>query len=410
MEARETSQETEPTVAPLRRSRVQLVLRTILGLSAGLVVAGVAGWWMGIKPREVLKHVASVPLWVVVFCVLSGYLILAFQSLRWYSVMGPLLNLPYGQAYRAQVVGMMFNAVLPARGGDLVRVQYLGRRTGKSRATILGTEAVDRWLDWWGWFPVMAFVALTGPVPPWLYKALGLFALMLGSWATAMIVLSRRGYVPKPGSRFGGAFAAFRTGVQAFRSWRMVVLALVVAPLPWLWESIAIRIAAHAFGIELTLGMAFSVLIGFNVAMVVPSPGAVGSVETGGTAALVYFGIDQSAALGFMFVYHFTQLLPGIGLGAAILVAEGEKLFGKQSAFDVDEAGDGQPASDHSGGVKPEDPGRAPYPGRHVVEDDAPAPGEPPLGGARRPGLGLVEDAKQDHPGGEGGPRRRSDR
>jgi hypothetical protein len=47
----------------------------------------------------------------------------------------------------------------------------------------------------------------------------------------------------------------------------------------------------------------------------------------------VYFGVDQSAALGFMFVYHFSQLLPGIALGAAILVAEGEKLFGKESAF-----------------------------------------------------------------------------
>jgi glycosyltransferase 2 family protein len=336
----------------MARSRLGTVFRTALGLSAGLAVAGVAGWWMGVKPREVLAHVTSVPLWVLVFCVLSSYVVLAFQALRWHSVMGPLLGLPYGQAYRAQVVGMMFNAVLPARGGDLLRVQYLGRRTGKSRATILGTEAVDRWLDWWGWFPVLFVVALLGPVPPWLYKALGLFALILVSWGTLMVILSRRGYVPKAGSRLGSAFASFRTGVQAFRSWRMVVLALAVAPMPWLWETIAIRIAAHAFGIELSLGMAFSVLIGFNVAMVVPSPGAVGSVETGGTAALVYFGVDQSAALGFMFVYHFSQLLPGIGLGAAILVAEGEKLFGGQSAFAGAEGGPVPPAREEESKTK----------------------------------------------------------
>jgi uncharacterized protein (TIRG00374 family) len=329
-----------PVLVPLapRRSRVRTALRTILGLAAGLAVAGVAGWWLGVKPREVLAHVIGVPAWVVVFCVLSSYVVLAFQALRWHSVMGPLLGLPYGQAYRAQVVGMMFNAILPARGGDLLRVQYLGRRTGKSRATILGTEAVDRWLDWWGWFPVLFLVAMTGPVPRWLYTALGLFALILGSWGTIMVVLSRRGFVPKPGSRFGAAFASFRTGVEAFRSRRMIVLALAIAPLPWLWESFVIRLAAHAFGIELSLAMAFSVLIGFNVATLVPSPGAVGSVETGGTAALVYFGVDQSAALGFMFVYHFSQLLPGIALGAAILVAEGEKLFGKESAFQSGEA------------------------------------------------------------------------
>jgi glycosyltransferase 2 family protein len=332
------SDSSNPTESPppRPRSRVRTTVRAVLGLASGLIVAGVAAWWLGVKPREVLGYVAAVPGWAVVFCVASCFVVLAFQSLRWHSVMGPLLHLRYVDAYRAQVVGMMFNAMLPARGGDLLRVQYLGRRTGKSRAVILGTEAVDRWLDWWGWFPVLFVLALLGPVPPWLYKALGLFAMMLGSWATVMIVLARRGYTPKPGSRFGAAFASFRTGVLAFSSWRTVVLALAVAPLPWLWEAFAIRTAAGAFGIDLTLAMAFSVLIGFNVATVVPSPGAIGSVETGGTAALVYFGIDQSKALGFMFVYHFSQLLPGIALGATILVAQGEKLFGKHSAFEAE--------------------------------------------------------------------------
>jgi uncharacterized protein (TIRG00374 family) len=313
--------------------------RALLGLLAGLGVATAAGFWFGVKLTDVVRYVAGVPLWTVAFCVASSFVVFAFQSLRWHLVMSPLLGLKYLQAYRAQVVGMMFNAILPARGGDLLRVQYLGRRTGKSRATILGTEVVDRWLDWWGWFPVLFVLALTGTVPPWLYKALGLFALLLSSWAVLLLVLSRRGYVPKAGSRFGEAFRSFRVGAEAFRSRRMLLLALAVAPLPWLWESIAICVAARAFGIELTLAMAFSVLIGFNVAMVVPSPGAVGSVETGGTAALHYFGVDQSKALAFMFVYHFTQLLPGIATGAAILVAEGEKLFGLATTRPARETG-----------------------------------------------------------------------
>lgn len=315
-----------------RRWSAAKVARSILGTLAGLLLATVAGWWLGVKPGEVMQSISGVSPWAVVFCAASSFVVLALQALRWQLVMRPLLGLRYIEAYRAQVVGMMFNALLPARGGDLLRVQYLGRRTGKSRATILGTEVVDRWLDWWGWFPVLFVLALAGPVPHWLYKALGVFALLLVSWASMMLVLSRRGYVPKAGSRFGEAYRSFRVGVESFRSRRMLLLALIVAPLPWLWESVVISQAARAFGIELSLAMAFSVLIGFNVAMVVPSPGAVGSVETGGTAALVFFGVDQSKALAFMFVYHFTQLLPGIATGAAILVAEGEKLWGKPSA------------------------------------------------------------------------------
>lgn len=302
--------------------------KVALGLLVGLGVAAGAAWWMGVRPAEVAKYIAGVPLWIVVFCVLSAYVELAFQALRWHMVMRPLLGLTYGQAYRAQVVGQLFNALLPARGGDLLRVQYLGRRSGKSRAVILGTEVVDRWLDWWGWIPVLLITSIAGGLPDWMYKAGGIFGGMLVTWGTVMMILSKRGWKPREGSRLGEAWAAFNTGIKAFRSKRTLAIGLAVAPLPWLWEVIALIVAAKGFGIELTFRTAFSVLIGFNLAMVVPSPGAIGTVETGGTAALVYFGVDKERALAFMFVYHFTQLLPAIATGVGILVSEGERLFG----------------------------------------------------------------------------------
>ncbi len=87
-------------------------------------------------------------------------------------------------------------------------------------------------------------------------------------------------------------------------------------------------VGPRSFGITLTPGMAFSVLIGFNLATVVPSPGGIGTVEAGGTAALMFFDVDKERALAFMFVYHVTQLLPSIAGGVGILVAEGERLFG----------------------------------------------------------------------------------
>jgi uncharacterized protein (TIRG00374 family) len=242
--------------------------------------------------------------------------------------MGPLIGLSYGQAFQALVVGSMFNALIPARVGDLLRVQYLGRRTGKSRATILGTEIVDRWLDWWGWIPLILVIALVHRLPGWVYSAVGIFGGILLGWGIAMVVLARRGYTPREGSRLGAIFVALKHGIAAFGTRRTAILAFVVAPLPWLWEALFLRFIASAFGIDLDLARASCLLIGFNLAMVVPSPGYVGVVEAGGTAALVFFGVDQSRALAFMFVYHFSQLLPGIMTGVTILVAQGEHLFG----------------------------------------------------------------------------------
>jgi uncharacterized protein (TIRG00374 family) len=272
-----------------------------------------------------------VPLWVLAACVASSFAVLALQALRWWAVMAPLLGLRYADAYRAQVIGLMFNAVLPARGGDLLRVQYLGRRTGKSRSTILGTEIVDRWLDWWGWIPSFLVLCLVTEPPSWLYKALGLFVSLLVVWAGLMVGLTRRGYAPRPGTRLGAIFAAMQTGIRSFRSRRTWIIAFLIAPLPWLWETSVLALAARAFGIEISLVHAFSVMIGFNLAMVVPSPGSVGTIEAGGTAALVFAGVDQSRALAFMFIYHFTQLLPGICTGVALLIIEGEKLLGARA-------------------------------------------------------------------------------
>jgi uncharacterized membrane protein YbhN (UPF0104 family) len=122
--------------------------------------------------------------------------------------------------------------------------------------------------------------------------------------------------------RLGVVARSFCDGVKHFVSYRTLLIAFVVAPLPWLWESLVIRLAAQSFDVHLTAAQAFSVLIGLNVGMLVPSPGALGAVEAGGTAALVLCGAGHPAAAAFMVVYHLTQLFPGLCAGVALLVAE----------------------------------------------------------------------------------------
>jgi hypothetical protein len=309
-------------------SRAKIVVRGLLGTLGGLAVAVVAAYFLDISPAKLAASLKHLSPWAVLACIASSFVMIGFQSLRWHGVMGPLLGLRWGQAYRAQAVGVMFNALLPARGGDLLRVQYLGRRTGKSRAAILGTEIVDRWLDFWGWIPVILVLAIFFPIPRWVFTAVGVFAALLLSWGAAMLILTRRGYEPEEGSRFGRVYQSLQGGIQAFRSPRTWFLAAVVAPLPWLWEAFFVSQITAAFGIHITMVQAACVLVGWNLAMVVPSPGSVGTVEAGGSAVLIYFHADPARAMAFMLVYHLAQLLPGIILGIAILVAENERLVG----------------------------------------------------------------------------------
>ena len=314
------------------RGRVaNTLVRSFAGLAVGMTVAVLAGRHFGLRPAEVVQDLRGVPLWVVPYCIASSFVMLALQSWRWHRVMGPLLGLRYRDAYKAQIVGFFFNAILPARGGDLLRVQYLGRRTGKSRATILGTEIVDRWLDWWGWIPTFIVLAVVSHPPTWLFKALGIFGALLVGWGAGMYVLTHRGWTPGEHSLMGKMLAALRLGVTAFRQPRIWVTALAISPLSWLWEATTLTLVGRGFRLPLSLVQGFSVLMAFNLSMIVPSPGAIGTLEAGGTAALRFFHFDQNRALAFMFVYHFSQLLPGMAGGAALLVAEGERMFGARN-------------------------------------------------------------------------------
>jgi uncharacterized protein (TIRG00374 family) len=144
-----------------------------------------------------------------------------------------------------------------------------------------------------------------------------------------MVVLTRRGYAPPEGSRLAQVYASFRSGVEAFGTRRTLAIAFGLAPLSWLWEATFIHFITPSFGIHVDFTRAFCVLVGFNLAMVVPSPGAIGTEEAGAVKAFAYFGVDPSKALAFMIVYHLAQMLPGVMSGVAILATEGESLFGK---------------------------------------------------------------------------------
>src|SRR4029079_19021727 len=82
------------------------------------------------------------------------------------------------------------NVLLPARGGDLLRVQYLGGSTGVSRAKLLGTEIVDFWSDKWGWIAAFPVVCLLGDPPAWLIRALLLMAAVVVVVSAVLAVMA----------------------------------------------------------------------------------------------------------------------------------------------------------------------------------------------------------------------------
>jgi glycosyltransferase 2 family protein len=319
------------------RERVRRAwLRVVLGLCAGVGLAAAMMVYFGISHRELMRDLQQVVVWPLLVAAAGSLVLLALQTLRWWMVMRPVLSLSYSQAYRALAVGYLFNVLLPARAGDLLRVQYLGNRTGVSRAKLLGTEIVDFCSDKWGWVAAFPIVCLLGAPPPaWLFRALALLSgcVLLAAFILALMG-SRLGRTTPAGAAWGPEWLRNLRDGFAVQQWkRLAWLETLIAPLPWLWETGIIWVAVKSIGFSLSPMQAFAVLTAFNLAMVVPSPANIGAFESGGTVALIQFQVPNAAALAFIFLYHLSQVIPSMAAGALVLILEGETLFGRRGVL-----------------------------------------------------------------------------
>jgi uncharacterized membrane protein YbhN (UPF0104 family) len=245
--------------------------------------------------------------------VLGGTVVVGLQALRWWVVTRPVLEVRYRDAFEALLVGGLVNALVPARAGDLLRVRYLGDRTGVSQATLLGTELIDFWTDKCGWLPAFALFALSGAPPAWMYRAL---ALMGG---LALVLLGGVVFVRRRMGRTGiaqGWRRRFAMGLAASSARRLALTAFGLAALPWLWEAFVLGRVASVAGVSLSVLQAFVVLTAFNVATVVPVPGSLGAYEAASSLVLASFGASVERAVALSLVYHASQLTP-YALGGA---------------------------------------------------------------------------------------------
>ncbi|MGZ6070846.1 MAG: lysylphosphatidylglycerol synthase transmembrane domain-containing protein, partial [Myxococcaceae bacterium] len=276
------------------RPRWVSALRTVGGIVVGVGSAVLAARLMGIHLRDLVGSLRSARPLPLLAAVGGTFVLLALQTFRWWWVVRPVLPLRYREAFSAMLVGSAFNVLIPARGGDLIRVQYLGKRTGTSRVTLLGTELLDYWSDKAGWllaFVVTCLVSWAGwkeSPQRWLLHAIGVLALLvIGSAALVVIaqlpVLRRLSPRLDPGPRW---LQKLRSGFRAHDRRSLLVIEGLLAPLPWLWEVPVIMVAGHALGLSLSPMLAFAMLTAANLGTVVPVPGGAGSFEAAGAFAL----------------------------------------------------------------------------------------------------------------------------
>ncbi len=107
-----------------------------------------------------------------------GYLALnVIQAVRYRAVQGALVPLTMREALDVRFTSSFLNNVLPARGGDIFRIDRVARRCQVPRAAVIGGELHDVWIDKVGWLSAIAVLLIFERGAPWMTPV-----AMRGTW------------------------------------------------------------------------------------------------------------------------------------------------------------------------------------------------------------------------------------
>jgi uncharacterized protein (TIRG00374 family) len=298
---------------------------------ASLVAALLAIWWRGPEWDSVYRAFAFVSWrWVVVGVLLNLLSVLA-RALSWNLTIHQALPPPmprFSQVFSAFGVGLLGNAVLPARAGELARVAVLRRhlpgRPGTS-ATLLGTVFAHRLFDLFPIGLLVAYVLATAKLPHWAVTGVVILGLVgLGLFAVAFIS-ARRAHVAPHGARtLGRLLAMARQGLAVLRTPAAAFAAILLQTIGWTLQLLAVWAVTAAFDLDVPLPAAALVLLLMNIATVFPLwPGNVGLLQAAVALPLVQYGVAYGTGFAYGLVLQAMEMSVGVGVGLVMFAREG---------------------------------------------------------------------------------------
>ena len=224
-------------------------------------------------------------------------------------------------AYALVPVGYMGNAVLPARGGELLRIFLLASRSTARRREVLGSILSERVLD--AVTLALLFIALTflgiansplGDRP----AILALAALAAGVAVLATyLAMRRRG-------RFERFAELVRPVARASRPLIGVAGAVLGAATLgiWLIEGVIFWLVAEALHLDISLADGCSLLVLTSFMSLIPAaPGYVGTFDAAVVFGLKALDVTGGQAVAYALLVRFVLFVPVTIAGLVILVA-----------------------------------------------------------------------------------------
>lgn len=291
--------------------------RTLARIAASVALIALLLWRVDLgEAGRALRHANYV--FVIPALAIFGVAKLLVAQ-RWRVMMSTFADLPLQPLFGILLVSNLANNIVPARIGDLIRVQVPAQRYDVSRARLAATVfATESLLDGIAFavlgliglalidlpnFPTAVFWGVLGAVAGGLIAVVPLSHLKLQDGWTA------RGIMPRLPGRLRVALQEavphFIDGLAVFRNARLGAVAIVLSFGIWLLEVAMFVLFGLAFGIHLSMPAWMLIMVAANLISAVPvTPSNIGAFEVAITELTKALGVDAGAAGGFAIGAH----------------------------------------------------------------------------------------------------------
>jgi len=310
--------------------------RLLIRIAASVALLALLLW------RVDLEAAARALRYANYFYVIPGLVLFGIAKLlvaqRWRIMMSTFADVPLPPLFGILLVSNLANNIVPARIGDLIRVQVPAQRYDVSRARLAATVfATESLLDGIAFavlgliglalidlpnFPTAIFWGVLGGVAGGLIAVIPLSHLKLQDGWTA------RGIMPRLPGRLRLALEEavphFIDGLAVFRNARLGAEAIALSFIIWLLEVGMFALFGLAFGIHLSMPAWMLIMVAANMISSVPiTPSNIGAYEVAITELTKALGVDAGLAGGFAIAAHVFNIAWITGAGFIAMWALG---------------------------------------------------------------------------------------
>lgn len=292
----------------------------LVWIAVSLVSLAAVGWWATKQHAPTMPTTAAGAAWLV--AALGAYgAALALRGWRWHRIL-KLARIPHERADAFWLIPVTFmgNAVLPLRGGEVLRISLLSSRTTAGAREVVGSVIAERILD-------VATLAVIFVVLTWTGvdgAPTGQAAAHVAAGLVVVAALALVGYLVL---RRRGRFDAFAAWIRPFtRASRLFVhpegLPLAgLSVLIWLLEGATVMLVGRSLGIQLGMLPALLTNVIASLFSALPAgPGYAGSYDAGILLGLHAASVNGGLAVGFLLLIRAVVFVPVTLVGLVVLV------------------------------------------------------------------------------------------